>query len=67
VLWCHGDPGGWQFSYRYAIVLLPWLLVLLTEPGGPGLARSEAVLLGASVLVNAWATWLFYWTPFVKP
>src|SRR5436190_23608540 len=25
VLWCHGNPGGWQFSYRYAMVLLPWM------------------------------------------
>src|SRR5438477_9199881 len=23
-LWAHGNPGGWQFSYRYAMVLWLW-------------------------------------------
>ena len=27
VLWCHGNPGGWQFSYRYAMILLPWMFL----------------------------------------
>src|SRR6266496_2821201 len=29
VHWCHGNPGIWQFSYRYAMVLLPWMFLLL--------------------------------------
>src|SRR5215472_9341752 len=33
VLWCHGNPGGWQFSYRYAMILLPWMFLLLTGNG----------------------------------
>src|SRR5205823_11596720 len=33
VLWCHGNPGSWQFSYRYAMVLLPWIFLLLTGNG----------------------------------
>jgi len=28
VLWCHGNPGGWQFSYRYAMILLPWFFLI---------------------------------------
>src|SRR5262245_22757256 len=28
VLWCHGNTGGWQFSYRYAMVLLPWIFFI---------------------------------------
>jgi len=27
-LWTHGNPGGWEFSYRYATVLLPWMFLL---------------------------------------
>src|SRR6267378_299841 len=30
VLWLHGNPGSWQFSYRYAMILLPWMFLLLT-------------------------------------
>src|SRR2546428_4372009 len=41
VLWCHGNPGGWQFSYRYAIVLLPWMFLLLVE-NGP--AKTSAIV-----------------------
>lgn len=32
---CHGNPGGWQFSYRYATILLPWMFLLLAV-NGPG-------------------------------
>src|SRR5438046_10480297 len=28
VLWCHGNPGSWQFSYRYAMILLAWMFLL---------------------------------------
>jgi hypothetical protein len=24
-LWIHGNSGGWQFGYRYAMILLPWI------------------------------------------
>ena len=30
---CHGNPGGWQFSYRYATILLPWMFLLLAGNG----------------------------------
>jgi hypothetical protein len=62
VLWCHGNPGGWQFGYRYAIVLLPWFFLLLLEGGGPKLSIYEATLFGASVVINGFAMYLFLWT-----
>jgi hypothetical protein len=62
VLWCHGNPGGWQFSYRYAMVLLPWFFLLLLENGPRSLSATEVGLFGASVAINAIATYLFLWT-----
>src|SRR5256886_4370035 len=62
VLWCHGNPGSWQFSYRYAMILLPWMFLLLTGNGPPSLTVIEISLLTASVAINALAMWLFLWT-----
>jgi hypothetical protein len=62
VLWCHGNPGGWQFSYRYAIVLLPWFFLLVLENGSGSLSVAEVVLFVVSVAINAMATYLFLWT-----
>src|SRR5437667_12820259 len=45
VLWCHGNPGGWQFSYRYAMVLLPWMFLLLVENGLARISAIECALL----------------------
>lgn len=71
VLWIHGDPGGWQYSYRYAMVLLPWLyLILLAQKPSVNKARNSVLewsLLVLSLAINAWAVHLFYHTPFVKP
>ncbi len=68
VLWIHGDPGGWQYSYRYAMVLLPWFFLILTaQKTRPLQIRLEWTLLALALTINAWATYLFYWTPFVKP
>ena len=27
----HGNSGGWQFGYRYAIAILPFLFVIMLE------------------------------------
>jgi hypothetical protein len=62
VLWCHGNPGGWQFSYRYAMILLPWMFLLLTANGSPKITVTEISLFAVSVAINATATWLFLWT-----
>lgn len=66
-LWIHAGTGGWQFSYRYAMVLLPWFVVLLMEGTTAHVRRKEIVLLVASIAINAWGTYLFLWTKFVTP
>ena len=67
ILWCHGNPGGWQFSYRYAMILLPWIFLLLTGNGPPTISVSEISLFAVSVAINATATWLFLWTDKIQP
>jgi hypothetical protein len=67
ILWCHGNPGGWQFSYRYAMILLPWMFLLLTSNGPPKIAVTEITLLAVSIAINATATWLFLWTDKIQP
>ncbi len=67
VLWCHGNPGGWQFSYRYAMILLPWMFLLLTGNGPPNITVTEISLFAVSIAINAIATWLFLWTDQIQP
>lgn len=67
ILWCHGNPGGWQFSYRYAMILLPWMFLLLTGNGPPTITVTEFSLFAVSVAINATATWLFLWTDKIQP
>jgi hypothetical protein len=67
ILWCHGNPGGWQFSYRYAMILLPWMFLLLTGNGPPTISVTEISLFAISVAINATATWLFLWTDKIQP
>jgi hypothetical protein len=67
ILWCHGNPGGWQFSYRYAMILLPWMFLLLTGNGPPTITVTEISLVAVSVAINATATWLFLWTDKIQP
>jgi hypothetical protein len=67
VLWSHGNPGGWQFSYRYAMILLPWMFLLITGNGPPKITGTEISLFAVSVAINATATWLFLWTDQIQP
>jgi hypothetical protein len=67
VLWLHGNPGSWQFSYRYAMILLPWMFLLLTGNGLPKIAVPEISLVAVSVAINATAMWLFLWTDQIQP
>ena len=67
LLWIHGNPGGWQFGYRYAMVLLPWLFLLLLETGPGKVSRTEWAVYGFSLAVNVWATWLFFWSYLLNP
>jgi hypothetical protein len=61
----HGNTGGWQFSYRYGMVLLPWFLLLLVEWTGDRVRPLEVALLVLSLAISGWATWLFMWTSYV--
>ena len=67
LLWIHGNSGGWQFGYRYAMVLLPWAFVILFESAPKRITLVEWVLYGVSFAMNIYATWLFHWTEYVKP
>ena len=67
VLWCHGNPGSWQFSYRYAMILLPWMFLLLTGNGPPKITVTEISLFAVSVAINGIAMWLFLWTDQIQP
>ena len=67
VLWTHGNPGGWQFGYRYAMILLPWLFVILLENSPEEITPLEWFAYIVSFVVNAYATYLFFWTDYVKP
>jgi hypothetical protein len=67
VLWLHGNPGSWQFSYRYAMILLPWMFLLLTGNGPSNISLAEISLFAVSVAINAIATWQFLWTDQIQP
>jgi hypothetical protein len=67
VLWLHGNPGSWQFSYRYAMILLPWMFLLLTGNGPAKISVPEVSLFAVSVAINAIATWQFLWTNQIQP
>ena len=67
VLWLHGNTGGWQYSYRYSIVLLPWMALLFTK----SLERTSTLvvaLLGVpSVMLSIYSVYLYYWTDVMTP
>jgi len=66
-LWLHGNPGGWEFSYRYAMVLLPWTFLLLLGNGPAQITAIEASLFVVSIGINAIATYQFHWTNQIHP
>ncbi|MEK7855578.1 MAG: hypothetical protein AAB288_05775, partial [Acidobacteriota bacterium] len=67
LLWMHGNSGGWQFAYRYAMVCLPWLFVIMLENAPKKVTPLEWAAYGVSFILNAYATWLFHWTEDIKP
>jgi hypothetical protein len=67
VLLCHGNPGGWQFSYRYAMILLPWMFLLLVGNGPAKISATEISLFAVSAAINAIATYQFLWTNQIHP
>jgi hypothetical protein len=66
-LWMHGNPGGWEFSYRYAMVLLPWMFLLIASNGPPKISAIEVSLFTVSVTINAIAMYQFLWTTQIHP
>lgn len=66
ILWCHGNAGGWQFGYRYAMVLLPWIFVIMLENAPKKVTIPEWILYGIAFLANLYATWLFNWTEYME-
>jgi nitrogen fixation-related uncharacterized protein len=66
-LWCHGNPGGWQFSYRYGMILLPWMFLMLAGNGPARASANEISLFALSVVINALAMYEFLWTKNVHP
>lgn len=67
VLWMHGNSGGWQFGYRYATVLLPWIFIILLENSRKEITNVERILIVFSIVANIYSVWLFHWTQFLKP
>lgn len=66
VLWMHGNSGGWQFGYRYAMVCLPWLFVIMLETSPKKITPIEWAAYIFSFAANLYATWLFHWTEHLK-
>ncbi len=66
-LWMHGNPGGWQFSYRYAMVMLPWMFLLLLGNGPRKVSVIELSLFVVSIAINAVAMYQFLWTNQIHP
>jgi hypothetical protein len=67
LLWIHGNSGGWQFGYRYASVLLPWIFLILLESSPKKITPLEWAAYAFSFAMNIYAMWLFNWTEYVKP
>ncbi|MEQ1763363.1 MAG: hypothetical protein ABL984_09495 [Pyrinomonadaceae bacterium] len=67
LLWMHGNSGGWQFGYRYWMVCLPWLLVILLESSPKSISPLEWAAYIFSFIANLYATWLFHWTTYLRP
>ena len=55
------------FSYRYAMILLPWMFLLLVGNGPRRVSATEAVLFAVSIAINAMAVYEFLWTENIRP
>lgn len=67
LLWIHGNAGGWQYSYRYSIILLPWLFLILLESSPKKITVLEWITYIFSFIISIYATYLFLWTDYVVP
>ncbi len=65
------------FSYKYgwkkrsllvtAILHASWVFIILLENGSKKISFVEWLTYGFSIVVNAYATYLFFWTDYVQP
>jgi len=67
MLWMHGNSGGWQFGYRYAIAVLPFLFVIMLESSPKKVTALEWGAYTVAFILNAYATWLFHWSSYLRP
>jgi hypothetical protein len=67
LLWMHGNSGGWQFGYRYAMVCLPWAFVIMLESAPRKMTPLELAAYIFSFAANAYATWAFHWSGYRDP
>ena len=65
LLWMHGNSGGWQFGYRYAMVLIPWIFVILLENSSKKITLFEVATCAASFFTNIYAVYVFHWTEYM--
>jgi hypothetical protein len=63
----HGNSGGWQFGYRYAIAILPSVFIIMLENAPKNISTLEWAAYIVSFVANGYATWLFHWTDRLKP
>lgn len=56
-IYLHGDTGGAEFGYRYAMDVYPFLLLLAVKGAGPRMSFEQKLALGLGFLVNAWGIW----------
>ena len=61
VLWLHGNAGGYQFAYRYGMILVPFVFWMLLESSPKRPRVVDGVLYLVSFLANAWGVYAFYW------
>jgi hypothetical protein len=66
LLWIHGNSGGWQFGYRYAMVLLPWIFLILLESSPKKISPLEWAAYIFSFFINAYSVYLFHWSEYMK-
>jgi hypothetical protein len=66
LLWIHGNSGGWQFGYRYAMILLPWIFVILLENSPKKITAAEWTFYTISFFFNAFSIYLFHWSGYMK-
>ena len=57
-IFLHGDIGGSQFGYRYAMDFYPFLFLLMVRALGDKLTFQRVVAIVIGAVVNAWGIWV---------